>query len=839
MDQFLSTNTSASPLLNFIKPEKSTVWQCTNAFEFRSLILPYIIRNNQQTPLVYFRFGSQPPYFSNEDICTIHQINADDGFEAFTYQVYSIIASASGKTVYLFDLLSALQTSWVSDMMMANFFEIICPILTKAGSTGIFPILRDQHSFPAIRSIRSVAGIFLDLQIRGNYLRLQHPGQSKKQVTYYSVTENQIDFTPIARPNIEFKEEVLSQHTHDIWDRYFNALEILAKSHILSEQEHEKVCRRLMTQEEQMKNLIVKHFSPEDYLAVSKHLIGTGRIGGKACGFLLGRKLIQTYLPEVFDHMIPHDTYFIGTDVFYSYMVENNCWKYRLKHRLEQVNFQEIEPYREALLHGVFGPFTRRQFLKMLIHFGNTPIIIRSSSFLEDGYGNAFSGKYESVFCPNQGPLKKRLRELEHAIRTVYASTLTPSALAYRKKRNLLGQDEQMALLVQSVSGKQYGDLYFPLAAGVSFSYNPYRFMEHINPEAGMARLVAGLGTRAVNRTPGDYPKLVGLDRPQAMLWSTTREQHKYSQRFLDVINLTSGRIESIPCQNIIDRLTSAERKLVFSHDTEAEEYLLQQGRYREVYFTDCQGLAENKPFIHMLKQMLTLLETQYGCPVDIEFALDLMEDGSIGMDLLQCRPLKHKESKTIVIADHETSDVLFDIRQASMQSSKEETIDLAVIVDPKAYYETPHNQKPRIATAVGIINRQLEGRNAILIVPGRIGTSSPELGVPVNYVEINQFKVICEVSYSAAGYNPELSYGSHMFQDLVEADVFYAAINETRSTKRYQPDILTRYPDLYEQMCPAYPELNQVIQIHDLSENPGKLYLDAVQGKALCILSK
>ena len=606
----------------------------------------------------------------------------------------------------------------------------------------------------------------------------------------------------------------------------------------LSESESRHLCRTLMTTDPQMEELITAHFTKEDYESVRTHMVGDGKIGGKACGFLLGRKLITHYLPEAGTFLEPHDSYYIGSNVFYTYLDENSCRPLDIWFALQEEQLTELDSFRQALNKGSFSPAVRKQFCQLLLHYDNTPLIIRSSSILEDGYANAFSGKYESVFCPNQGNLKTRLREFEQAVRKVYASTLSPAVLKYRKKRGLLALEEPMALLVQSVSGTRHGDLFFPAVSGVSFSYNPYRWMEHINPEAGMIRLVAGLGTRAVNRTPGDYPRLTGLDRPQAMIWPTTAGRHKYSQRYVDVLNLHTGMVETRLCEYIFPLLSRAEQKAIFSHDTDAEDYLSEQGRFRPVYFADCQGVVENAPYIRFMKAMLSMLEKHYQRPVDIEFSLRIREDRTIGIDLLQCRPLRQREFHSISARKHKPSEVLFELTQASMRSSKVETFDIIVVVDPRQYYETPHQEKSRVATAIGEINRQLEHKNAMLLVPGRIGTSSPELGVPVNYAEISEFKAVCEVSYREAGYQPELSYGSHMFQDMVEADVFYAAINENSKTRKYQPEILHTCRDVYDLLLPDRPEYRHIIQIYDLTDKAASLYLDAVQGYALCIIT-
>ena len=169
--------------------------------------------------------------------------------------------------------------------------------------------------------------------------------------------------------------------------------------------------------------------------------------------------------------------------------------------------------------------------MKMLEYFGQSPIIVRSSSLLEDAYGNAFSGKYESVFCANQGTPQDRLENFLNAIRKVYTSTLSEEALAYRAHWGLLDRDEQMAILVQRVSGSVYEDQFFPQIAGVGVSYNPYVWNSEIDPEAGMIRLVFGLGTRAVDRIDDDYTRIVALNAPSRRPEASSEDVRKFSQK--------------------------------------------------------------------------------------------------------------------------------------------------------------------------------------------------------------------------------------------------------------------------------------------------------------------
>ena len=612
--------------------------------------------------------------------------------------------------------------------------------------------------------------------------------------------------------------------------------EILSKEQ-MTDEERNYVCSQLMTTESHMEHLILKYFTEDDFRRVWERKIGDGVIGGKACGLVVARKLIRTHMPEYSEQIEPHNSFFIGTGVFYQYLVLNHCEELKARHRIEKEHFQETEELERRLRNGKIPEDIEKELVKMLEHYGNAPLIVRSSSIMEDGYGNAFSGKYESVFCTNQGTPDERLLELEAAIRRVYSSVMNESAIEYRRKRHLLDMDEQMALLIQQVAGQSYENLYMPVAAGVGCSYNPYKWMESLNPEAGMLRMVAGLGTRAVERTPYDYPRLIGLDRAQANLRTTMAERHKFSQRQVDVLDLAQKKLCTRSLEQIIELLPKWQKKMVLSRDEDAEEMLAERHIYRKIYFADCQGMVENREFIRMMRKLLKMLETEYERPVDVEFAITSPEAGIWRLNLLQCRPQQASSSEQVKIPSGIDHEILFDIRRTSMRRSKEERIDYIVWVNPQTYYEYPYGKKTDVARLIGSINEHFEetDKKLMLLVPGRIGTSSPELGVPVVYAEISQFSAICEVAYNDAGYHPELSYGSHMFQDMVEADVYYGAINDNSKTRLYQPEMLKRYPEVLDEICPDAGELGEIVKIYDVSGSGASLILDAREGRAVC----
>ena len=258
---------------------------------------------------------------------------------------------------------------------------------------------------------------------------------------------------------------------------------------------------------------------------------------------------------------------------------------------------------------------------------------------------------------------------------------------------------------------------------------------------------------------------------------------------------------------------------------------------YRKVYFADCQGLVDDMDFIHLMRDLMKMLEAAYERPVDVEFAVSCPDQGGWKLNLLQCRPLQAVRSEQVRIPEGVDHELLFDVRRTSMRRSKEERIDYIVWVDPQQYYEYTYAKKPDVARLIGRINQRFEDTDykLMLLVPGRIGTSSPELGVPVAYSEISQFNAICEVAYDKAGYHPELSYGSHMFQDMVEADVYYGAINDNSKTRLYQPELLAGCPEILAGLCPDEPEMLRIVKVYDVRKCGASLTLDAHEGRAVC----
>ena len=843
-ERILSGIPEMDEALDNIRLGDNVVWRVSTLDEFHLFVDPYLeqaIKDHRN--IIYVRFASHPPITEGHpEIKTVH-IELSHRFETFSVAIHNLIAEEGSDAFYVFDCLSELPTAWATDLMMGNFFRVTCPFLFQLDTVAFFPLIRGRHSLASTAKIQDTTQLFLDVYSDGKavYVRPEKVWNRESETMFLPHLYNPENgsFKPLLdgiRASrfyqvMNRQQRPGSEQNTDSWDRFFNLTRQMHEAGMDVSDSCDQMCRIMMTRDEKMREMIREHFKPEDYFYVRDHMIGTGMIGGKACGMLLARKIIENTRPDLYDVMEPHDSWFIGSDVYYSYIVENGFWDLRVRQRTEEEYFSLAETFSQKLLSGRFSGNMEKRFSFLLEYYGQDPIIVRSSSILEDGFGNAFAGKYESVFCANTGTLEERLHEFENAIRRVYASSMSLSALDYRKRRNLAGRDEQMALLVQRVSGSHYDQYYMPCAAGVGYSYSPYRFLKSLDPEAGMLRLVMGLGTCAVDRTEGSYPRLVNLDRPEATTATTIAEKHEFSQRKLEVVNKEKKGLEQISLDAIEDKLPGFLGNVLLEHDYEVEQRLRELGRNQSVRFISCKGLVSNRRMMEQLKEMMQVIQKAYRQPVDIEFTLNLDRTGEYMINLLQCRPLQvFMDTGEVFIPDTLPPErILMSLKGASMGLSREVPLDLIVYVDPIAYYNLPYNEKNSVAKAVGSFNWKYRGsgKHMMLIVPGRIGTSSQELGVPTTFADISEFEVICEVAESGAGYNPELSYGSHIFQDLVEAQILYTAVFEGKQTKEYHPEKLIKLPNLLTELLPEHGKLNEVIRILDVSGKGCMVYHD------------
>ena len=862
--------------LDNIRLGDNVVWNVKNLNEFSYFVNPYVKQAKEDNRnLIYIRFANHPPLIEmNEedfrlleieqnnpdtefcmierDGIKIYHVNPYNQFETFTLEVHRIIEKEGYDAFYVFDCLSDLQAVWSTDLMMGNFFQVTCPFLFQLDTVAFFPIIRGRHSYDAIAKIRETTQLFLNvysksseevyvspLKVWNRYSQTMFLGHKFNPRT--GIVKVLQDGQEVSRyyKIINDSNKYQNGQTLDSWERYMHQVKRRYDEGENIDDDCDKICELMMTKDEKMLSKVKEYFTFEDYLTIYDRRVGTGLVGGKSCGMLLARKIIEKNCPEIYSNIFePDDSFYIGSDLFYTYIVSNDLWDLRVKQRTPEGYYKYGMELEESLKNAVFSDEIKKKFIRILDYFGQNPIIVRSSSFLEDGFGNAFAGKYESVFCVNRGTLEERLEAFEEAVKIVYSSTMNISALEYRKLNDLDDADEQMALLVQRVSGSYHEDYFFPTAAGVGFSYSPYSPLPDMDNSKGMLRLVMGLGTKAVDRTKKDYPRIINLDKPEVTLVNDIKEKHRYSQHYLDVIDLKNISLHDIPVDEGLGIIQRYAKKLLVEHDREAERMFRDRGQRREIVFVNCEGIVKNSEFINVMKKILNTLQNAYDYPVDIEYTVNVGEDNSFNINLLQCRPLQVSVNDE-AIEMPEDKNVFFHIKESSMGMSRKNTIDTICYVDPHKYYEYPYAQKSSISRVISDVNTYCKdnAKTAILIVPGRIGTSSPELGIPVVFADISHFSAILEEAYSEVGYMPELSFGSHMFQDLVEAEIYYGALFENEKKLEFNKEMIFDYPNILNNINPNLnDDIYDMVQVIDFDKDKAELYHDMNKDETLCI---
>jgi len=747
------------------------------------------------------------------------------------------------RAFYVFDCLTDLLPYWHSDLMIGNFFKVTCPYLYELDTVAYFALIRNAHTYTTIAGIRETTQLLLDLyQVDGRlYIHPLKVWQRYSSTMFFPhlVTETEaVSLTASADVAALFAAIPHATDRPDHWNTTFDrARAALAMPPEQQEEVKTQLMQMIIGRESKMFGLCQQYFTLADILVIASREVGTGYIGGKSVGMLLANAILAREGGERFTRFLePHDSFYLGSDIFYSYIVENGWWRLRTKQKTLEGYYPRAAELRKLLLHGAFPTNVREQFMQLLEHFGQAPIIVRSSSLLEDSYGNAFAGKYESHFLANQGSPEERYAAFSQAVRTVYASTMNDDALAYRMHRGLFDKDEQMAILVQRVSGDQYGNDYFPHVAGVANSSNLYIWDSDTDMEAGMMRLVFGLGTRAVDRTVGDYARIVTLDAPLRTPPVNYGDEKKFSQRAVDVISLEDNALVTRPMEDVFAHDIKADKRLFLSVDQQTVRWLREMGHSdkRVPYILDFRKLLGETDFPALMRDILHTLATAYDYPVDVEFTGNVDRNGVVKVNVVQCRPLQTKGlGVTVDMPEFHPTEILFANKGNFMGGNVRIPLDYVIHVRPQAYLDLPEQAKHAVAREIGILNRALEGRSVMLMGPGRWGTTTPSLGVPVRFAELANMAIICEVASMAEGFMPELSYGSHFFQDLVESGIFYVAIFDGNKDVEYHPERLLREENVLATVSPQSAEFADVIHV---AATPGlQVYSNVVTQEIRC----
>jgi len=378
-----------------------------------------------------------------------------------------------------------------------------------------------------------------------------------------------------------------------------------------------------------------------------------------------------------------------------------------------------------------------------------------------------------------------------------------------------------MGLMIQEVVGTRVGRYYLPSYSGVALSTNEFRWSPRIRREDGLVRLVLGLGTRAVDRLSDDYSVLFAPGQPGLRVNVTADEMVRYAPRFVDLINLETNAFETLPVEQLLrecgDELPQVKRMVS----------ILEDGRVRpprglapdwenEDAIVTFEGLAQDSPFVTQVQTLLKVLGTRLG-PVDVEFA----SDGE-NFYLLQCRPQNFGPTSEAprIPRGLKSQDILFSANRYISNGTASALTHL-VYVDPERYAEIAERKDLlAVGRAVGRLNKLLPRRQFMLMGPGRWGSRGDiHLGVSVTYSDINNTAILAEVARQKGSYVPDLSFGTHFFQDLVEAEIRYLPLYPDEPGSTLNEEFMRSAPNHLAELVPEFAHLADAVRVIDIGE--------------------
>jgi predicted nucleotidyltransferase len=611
--------------------------------------------------------------------------------------------------------------------------------------------------------------------------------------------------------------------------------------------------RRLLNGELHFINIAKNFLDIDDFFNLLRHIIfpagSYGKLGGKGAGLSLACQILKTAASDndTLGTIKSPKTWYLTSDGILKF-INHNDLEELLEQKYEDISLVRQEyPYVIHLFkNSSLPPEIVNGLSAALDDLGEVPLIVRSSSLLEDRMGTAFAGKYKSLFIANQGTKRERLLALMDAITEVYASTFSPDPIEYRIEHGMIDFNEEMGILIQEVVGKKIGHYFFPAFAGVAFSNNEFRWSQRIRREDGLIRMVPGLGTRAVDRLSDDYPVLIAPGQPSMRVNVTVDEKIHYSPKMIDAINLTKNSFETIEIRDLLREFGDEYPMIGQLASVLRYDRLEQIGGYgidfqKEYPVLTFDGLFNNTRFVEQIHNILKTLQRALGTPVDIEFA----HDGT-DLYLLQCRPQSYSvASKPAPIPKDLAPDKVLFSANKDITNGTVSDITHVVYVDPQKYGEiTSRADLLAVGRAVSKLNQMLPKRQFILMGPGRWGSRGDiKLGVNVSYSDINNTAMLVEIARKHKGYVPQLSFGTHFFQDLVEASIRYLPLYPDNPGVIFKEEFFIGSKNMLTALLPEYAAFAGTIRVIELAEAADgqvmQILMNGERDEAIAILTQ
>jgi CheY-like chemotaxis protein len=514
-----------------------------------------------------------------------------------------------------------------------------------------------------------------------------------------------------------------------------------------------------------------------DFTAYAK--IGSGSLGGKGRGLAFMHKIMarEPLDQEQVEVVIPQ-TVVLASDIFEEFLEDNQLRGFVT--RAGDMEDQKILDYfrRSRFRHKL------RSSLGALLERVCEPIAIRSSSILEDSVYQPFAGVYATIMLPNNHPsLDIRLAQLLEAIKVVYASTYFQLARDYLETTPYRLEEEFMAVLIQRLVGSHRGDRFYPTLSGVASSYNFYPFGD-MKPEDGVAQVALGLGKSVVEgfealrfcpRHPQTLPQFSSV---KDILRNAQRRFYALDMSRNDVIPGVETDANLLHDETIEAVRDGAAAPIASTYDRENDRVVSGLGEVGSPLIT-FQPLLKGRtiPLPDILTRLLETCEAGIASPVELEFAADIAP--GLGrrqtFNVLQLRPMVFEQMDEEVDIDEATASQAVVRSDVALGHGRRESIADLVVVDPR---RLERSDTVEAAANIERINRTLrrEGRQSILIGPGRWGSRDPWLGIPVTWPQISSARALVETDFSDLQVEPSL--GSHFFHNLTCYGVAFFAVH-------------------------------------------------------------
>ena len=611
--------------------------------------------------------------------------------------------------------------------------------------------------------------------------------------------------------------------------------------------------RRILSDQPQFLEIARQHITTDDFSDFMHRVIYTtgshGKLGGKGAGLFLAARILERSPREqaLIHNIKTPKTWYLTSDAIFHFMSFNNLEDIVEEKYKEIGQVRQEYPYLVHLFkNSPLPPEIVKGLSLALDDFGDVPLIVRSSSLLEDQTGAAFAGKYKSLFIANKGTREERMVALMDAIVEVFASMYGPDPIEYRAEHGLLDYHEEMGIMIQEVVGTPVGDYYCPAFAGVAFSNNEFRWSSRIKREDGLIRLVPGLGTRAVDRLSDDYPILVSPGQPGLRVNVTLDEVIRYSPKKIDLINLRNRTFETVEIQSllkehgdqypIIHQLVS-----LLDKDVIRQPSALGIDFEKSELITTFDNLVSRTEFIPQIQAILSVLHDAFRHPVDIEFA----HDGT-NLYLLQCRSQSyHEDSIPASIPKEVPQEKIVFTANRFISNGTVQDITHILYVDPEKYSKiTDYQTLSSVGRAVSRLNQLLPKRKFILLGPGRWGSRGDiRLGVSVTYSDINNTAMLIEIARRTDEFIVDPSFGTHFFQDLVESGIRYLPLYPDDPGITFNYQFLSGCENILQYLLPDCEPLAEVVRVIDVPASTSgqvlQIFMNADTDKAVAILDE